>query len=50
MNNETVRSFTVKKRGDRVYDIYTDGQWVASRGATDNVLDVLRTLMEEEEK
>lgn len=50
MNNETIKSFTVKKRGDRVYDIYTDGQWVASRGATENVLDILKTLMEEEDK
>lgn len=47
MNNETIHAFTIKQRGDHVYDIYADGTWVVSRGHPDNVLMELKKLMEE---
>lgn len=47
MNNETIHAFTIKQRGDYVYDIYVDGTWVVSRGRPDNVLTELKKLMEE---
>ena len=48
MNNETVKKFdiTIKLRGDNVYDLYFDGQWVASRGSCDNILDEARNVIE----
>lgn len=41
MNNETVKKFdiTIKLRGDNVYDLYMDGEWIASRGSCENILD-----------
>ena len=41
MNNETVRRFdlTIKLRGDNVYDLYLNGEWIASRGHYENILD-----------
>jgi hypothetical protein len=46
MNNKTVQEFTVKMRGDNVYDLYIDGKWVASRGHYENILDELRKEIE----
>jgi len=46
MNNKTVHNFTIKYRGDRVYDIYVDGKWVASRGTSDMALDDLRKIID----
>ena len=44
MNNTTMKRFdiTIKLRGDNVYDLYIDNQWVASRGHIDNILDEAR--------
>jgi uncharacterized protein YkwD len=41
MNNTTMKRFdiTIKLRGDNIYDLYIDNQWVASRGHIDNILD-----------
>ena len=47
MNNKTMHSFVVKRRGDNVYDIYVDKKHVVSRGSVDGVLEELKTLMEE---
>ena len=47
MNNKTVHNFTIKYRGDRVFDIYVDGKWVESRGSYENVIDDLRKIMED---
>ena len=47
MNNSTVHNFTIKLRGDGVYDLYVDKKWVVSRGSQANILDELRTIMEE---
>lgn len=47
MANKTVHNFTIKLREDRVYDLYLDGKWIASRGSYANILAELKTLMEE---
>ena len=43
MNNETVKKLdiTIKLRGDKVYDLYMDGKWVASRGGYDHTLEII---------
>ena len=46
MNNKTVHNFTIKYRGDRVYDIYVDGKWVVSRGTYEAVLNDLYEIMD----
>lgn len=45
MSNETVKRFdiTIKLRGDNVYDLYLDGEWIASRGNCDGVLDEVKS-------
>ena len=45
-NNKTVHEFTIKLRGDNVYDLYVDGEWVASRGHYENILDEIRKSIE----
>lgn len=49
MNNETVKRFdiTVKLRGDNVYDLYLDGEWIASRGSCENILDEARSAIKD---
>ena len=44
MNNKTIKKFdiTIKLRGDNVYDLYLDGEWIASRGSCDNILEEVR--------
>ena len=46
-NNETVKEFNIKikLRGDNVYDLYVDGEWVASRGACDGIVDEVRNVV-----
>ena len=48
MNNKTIKKFdiTIKLRGDNVYDLYFDGQWVSSRGSYENILDEARNVIE----
>ena len=48
MNNKTVKRFdiTIKLRGDNVYDLYLNDEWVASRGHYENILDEARKLIE----
>lgn len=41
-NNKTMHEFTIKLRGDNVYDLYVDDQWVASRGHYENILEEIR--------
>lgn len=47
MNNSTIKKFeiTIKLRGDNVYDLYFNDNWVASRGHYDNILDEARELI-----
>lgn len=49
MNNKTVKEFNIKikLRGDNVYDLYLDGEWVACRGAYDNIVDEVRNVVKE---
>ena len=44
MNNETIKRFDIiiKLRGDNVYDLYIDNEWIASRGSYENILDEVR--------
>ena len=48
MNNETIKKFniTIKLRGDNVYDLYLNDEWIASRGHYENILDEARKLIE----
>ena len=41
MNNETMQRFdiTIKLRGDNVYDLYMNGEWISSRGSYEKILD-----------
>lgn len=45
MNNETIRRFdiTIKLRGDNIYDLYLNNNWVASRGNCDKILDDVKS-------
>ena len=49
MNNETMKRFdiTIKLRGDNVYDLYMNGEWVASRGSHDAILDEARAAIKD---
>ena len=47
MNNETKHSFTIKRRGDNIYDIYVDKKHITSKGSIDSVLKEIKPLMEE---
>ena len=46
MNNKTIQEFTIKLRGDNVYDLYVDDKWVASRGHYENILDEVRDAIQ----
>ena len=48
MANKTVMKFVIKRREDRVYDLYIDDQWVLSRGSHDSILEELRKIMDAE--
>ena len=50
MNNETVKKFniTIKLRGDNVYDLYLNDEWIASRGHYENILDEAKKLIEKD--
>ncbi len=47
MNNSTIKRFdiTIKLRGDHVYDLYFNDEWVASRGSYENILDEAKKLI-----
>lgn len=47
MNNETMKRYdiTIKLRGDHIYDLYIDGNWSASRGCLDNILDEIKSIL-----
>ena len=48
MNNMTVCKFTIKLRGDNVYDLYVNDNWVASRGCYLNILEETKKYIETE--
>ena len=47
MNNQTIHNFTIKRRGDNVYDIYVDKKHIASKGSVESVLAELKAIREE---
>ena len=47
MNNKTMRNFTIKYRGDHIYDIYVDKKHIASRGSIEGVIEEIKAFMEE---
>lgn len=49
MNNETIKrfNFTIKLRGDNIYDLYCNNEWVASRGSYENILDEAKYVMKQ---
>lgn len=48
MANKTMKKFMIKRREDRVYDLYVDDQWVLSRGSHENILEELKKIMDAE--
>ena len=46
MNNKTILEVKIKQRFDGVYDLYVNGEWVASRGHYENILDEVRKAIE----
>ena len=49
MNNSTIKRFdiTIKLRGDNVYDLYFNDEWIASRGCSLNILNEAKKLIED---
>lgn len=47
MNNKTILEIKIKQRGDGVYDLYIDGNWKASRGHYENILNEVRNAIKE---
>ena len=49
MNNETIKklNITIKLRGDNVYDLYMDGEWIGSRGSYEKVLEDINKAVKE---
>lgn len=47
MNNETKHNFTIKRRGDNIYDIYVDGNFIISKGSIASVIKELEVIMYE---
>ena len=49
MSNETMKRFdiTIKLRGDNVYDLYLDCEWITSRGNCENVLDEVKKVIKQ---
>lgn len=49
MNNKTVCKYTIKLRGDNVYDLYVNDSWVASKGCYLNVLNEVKKMIESDD-
>ena len=47
MNNKTIFEAKVKQRGDGVYDLYINGEWIISRGHYENILEEIRNIIKE---
>lgn len=50
MNNETIMNFDIKikLRGDNVYDLYMNGEFLTSRGSYDGIVDEVKKAMRAE--
>ena len=42
MNNKTILEVKIKQRGDGVYDLYINGEWIVSRGHYENILEEVK--------
>lgn len=47
MNNKTVHEYKIKLRGDGVYDIYVDGNFIISKGSITSAVKELEVIMSE---
>lgn len=48
MNNMTVEEIKIKHRGDNVYDIYVNGEWIDSAGYYMKALLIVADFIEAE--
>ena len=48
MNNKTVERIEIKMRGDNVYDIYVNKQWIGDCGYYLKALDMVKEYIERE--
>ena len=50
MNNKTIMNFDIKikLRGDNVYDLYFNNEWIVSRGSYEGILDEVRNVIKSE--
>ena len=46
MSNKTIFEAKIKQRGDGVYDLYINGEWVASRGHYESILEEVRNAIQ----
>jgi hypothetical protein len=46
MNNTTIERIEIKMRGDNVYDIYVNDEWIGSRGCYLNALNFVREYIQ----
>ena len=42
MNNKTILEVKIKQRGDGVYDLYINEEWIVSRGHYENILEEVK--------
>ena len=51
MNNTTIKKFdiTIKLRGDNVYDLYMNGEWIYSGGNCDKLLEEAKKVIKAQE-
>ena len=49
MNNETIKRFdiVIKLRGDHVYDLYIDDEWISSRGSYEGIVSDAKNVIED---
>ena len=47
-NNRTVEEIKIKMRGDNVYDIYVNKEWVGKCGCYLKALDLMKDFIERE--
>lgn len=50
MNNKTVERIEIKLRGDNVYDIYVNGEWIDSAGYYMKALLIVANFIENEKE
>ena len=50
MNNQTVERIEIKLRGDNVYDIYVNGEWIDSAGYYMKALLIVASFIENEKE